>query len=83
MSLSRIFYGSLPKINFKVIQEKALRRENAKLKKGNEALKQKITELKKTVAEEKVKNTELTEQLEIERGNTFTKKKAEFASRHI
>lgn len=64
-------------------EEKALRRENTKLKKENEVFKQKITKLKKIVAAEKAKNADLTEQLEIERGNTFMKKKAEFASRHI
>lgn len=62
---------------------KALEKKNASLQKENGRLKEKISNLEKVIADKDKENANLTEQLEIERGNTFMKKKAEFASRHI
>ena len=62
---------------------KALEKKNASLQKENGRLKEKISNLEKVIADKDKENADLTEQLEIERGNTFLKKKAEFASRHI
>ncbi|MBQ3549290.1 MAG: hypothetical protein IJA33_05375 [Oscillospiraceae bacterium] len=62
---------------------KSLEKQNASLQKENGRLKEKISNLEKVIADKDKENADLTEQLEIERGNTFLKKKAEFASRHI
>ena len=64
-------------------EAKALEKQNASLQKENGRLKEKISTLEKVIADKDKENAVLTEQLEIERGNTFMKKKAEFASRHI
>ena len=64
-------------------EEKALRKENASLRKNVNRLKEKVSTLEHMLTEKDKSIADLNEQLEIERGNTFMKKKAEFASRHI
>lgn len=62
---------------------KALEKKNACLQKEVDRLKEKVSNQDVIIDEKERAIAELTEQLEIERGNTFLKKKAEFASRHI
>lgn len=64
-------------------EAKALEKKNASLQKENGRLKEKISTLEKVIADKDKENADLMEQLEVERGNTFMKKKAEFASRHM
>ena len=64
-------------------EAKALEKKNASLQKENGRLKEKISALEKVIADKGKEIAELMEQLEIERGNTFLKKKTEFASRHM
>lgn len=62
---------------------KALEKKNASLQKEIDQLKEKVSTQAAIIDENERAIADLTEQLEIERGNTFIKKKAEFASRHI
>lgn len=62
---------------------KALKKKNASLQKEIDRLKEKVSTQAAIIDENERAIADLTEQLEIERGNTFMKKKAEFASRHI
>ncbi|MBP3698758.1 MAG: hypothetical protein J6J01_04660 [Oscillospiraceae bacterium] len=62
---------------------KALEKKNASLLKEIDRLKEKVSKQDVIIDEKERAIAVLTEQLEIERGNTFLKKKAEFASRHI
>lgn len=64
-------------------EAKALEKKNASLQKENGRLKEKISAQEKVIADKGKEIAELMEQLEIERGNTFLKKKTEFASRHM
>ena len=64
-------------------EAKALKKKVATLEKENDRLKEKVAAFEKTITERDKKITNLNEQLEIERGNTFMKKKTEFASRRI
>ena len=61
----------------------ALEKKNASLQKEIDRLKEKVSTQAAIIDENERAIADLTEQLEIERGNTFMKKKAEFASRHI
>lgn len=64
-------------------EEKALRKENAGLRKDVNRLKEKVAALELTLTEKDKTIAELNEQLEIERGNTFLKQKRDFAQRRI
>ena len=66
-----------------VAEVKTLEKKNASLLKEIDRLKEKVSKQDVIIDEKERAIAELTEQLEIERGNTFLKKKAEFASRHI
>ena len=64
-------------------EAKALEKKNASLLKEIEHLKEKVSKQDAIIDDKERAIADLTEQLEIERGNTFMKKKAEFASRHM
>ena len=64
-------------------EEKALRKENAGLRKDVNRLKEKVSALEHALTEKDKAIADLNEQLEIERGNTFLKKKKEFAAGRI
>lgn len=66
-----------------VAEVKALEKKNASLLKEIARLKEKVSNQDVIIDEKERTIADLTEQLKIERGNTFMKKKAEFASRHI
>ena len=66
-----------------VAEVKTLEKKNASLLKEIDRLKEKVSKQDVIIDEKERAIAVLTEQLEIERGNTFLKKKAEFASRHI
>ena len=66
-----------------VAEVKTLEKKNASLLKEIDRLKEKVSKQDVIIDEKERAIAELTEQLEIERGNTILKKKAEFASRHI
>ena len=66
-----------------VAEVKTLEKKKASLLKEIDRLKEKVSKQDVIIDEKERAIAVLTEQLEIERGNTFLKKKAEFASRHI